>query len=151
MNARTQSEGEDPFELSRFVTAQESVFEVALQELRSGSKESHWMWFIFPQLAGLGSSAMAKKYAIRSLEEAHAYLNHAVLGPRMIDCCRALLSVNGKSAAEIMGSPDDVKLKSSMTLFSLVTETHPEFRKVLGKYFESQRDQRTLTLLDSRA
>lgn len=88
MNARTQSEGEDPFELSRFVTAQESVFEVALQELRSGSKESHWMWFIFPQLAGLGSSAMAKKYAIRSLEEAHAYLNHAVLGPRMIDCCR---------------------------------------------------------------
>lgn len=146
---RGNDDTEAPYELSRFVEAQEGVFEVALAELRRGRKSSHWMWFIFPQLEGLGRSAMARRYAIRSLEEARAYLDHPVLGPRLLQCCGALLSVRGKSASQIMGYPDDVKLRSSMTLFSLVSEKDPEFREVLAKYFEGLKDERTLTLLDS--
>jgi uncharacterized protein (DUF1810 family) len=138
---------EDPFDLSRFLSAQESVFETALRELRQGRKASHWMWFIFPQLDGLGTSSMAKKYAISGLEEARAYLRHPVLGPRLLECCRAILSVEGKSASEIMGYPDDMKLRSSMTLFSLVDGSPSEFREVLSKVFEGKPDQRTRQLL----
>lgn len=139
----------DPFNLARFVSAQEHVFDVALHELRQGRKESHWMWFIFPQLEGLGSSSMARKYAITSLDEATAYLRHPLLGSRLISCCRALLSVQGKSAWEIMGSPDDLKLRSSMTLFALIANAPPEFREVLEKFFGGGEDPRTRELLAS--
>src|ERR1043166_1196426 len=138
---------EDPFDLSRFVSAQESVFDKALRELRGGQKTSHWMWFIFPQLDGLGRSSMAKKYAIRGLDEAWAYWRHPVLGPRLLECCRAILSVEGKSALEIMGSPDDMKLKSSMTLFSLADGSPSEFGEVLLKFFGGEQDERTKQLL----
>lgn len=137
----------DPFRLFRFVDAQHSVFDAALSELRRGRKESHWMWYIFPQVAGLGSSPAARKYAIESLEEATAYLNHPVLGPRLLSCCRALLSIEGKSASDILGSPDDLKLRSSMTLFSSVSDSHAEFDQVLERFFGGRPDQRTLELL----
>jgi uncharacterized protein (DUF1810 family) len=135
------------FDLNRFVSAQEGVFEVALAELRRGQKRSHWMWFIFPQLAGLGYSSTSRKYAIKSLDEARAYLAHPVLGQRLLDCCRAILSVQGRSASEIMGYPDDLKLRSSITLFVLAADSHPEFRQVLDRYFGGQLDPRTLDLL----
>jgi uncharacterized protein (DUF1810 family) len=139
-----KQEAEDPFDLSRFVFAQESVFDTALRELQRGQKTSHWMWFIFPQLEGLGRSSMAKKYAIRGLDEARAYLRHPVLGPRLLECCRAILSVEGKSASEIMGDPDDMKLKSSMTLFSLVEGAPAEFREVLLKFYGGEQDEQTV-------
>jgi len=142
---------DDPFNLARFVTAQEGVFEVALAELRRGEKRSHWMWFIFPQIEGLGSSFTAKEYAIKSLDEARAYLKHPDLGPRLVECCRAVLSVHGKSASEIMGYPDDLKLRSSMTLFLLADDSYPEFRQVIDRYFQGQPDRRTLELLNRRA
>lgn len=135
------------YALDRFVTAQESIFDTALAELRRGQKRSHWMWFIFPQLDGLGSSAMARRYGIKSLEEAEAYLKHPDLGPRLIQCCQAILAVHGKSAWEILGSPDDLKLKSSMTLFSLAPGAPAEFKQVLHKYYGGQMDGRTLELL----
>jgi uncharacterized protein (DUF1810 family) len=141
----------DPFDLNRFVSAQEGVFEVALAELRRGQKRSHWMWFIFPQLAGLGSSSTSKKYAIESLDEARAYLAHPVLGQRLLDSCKAILSVQGRSASEIMGYPDDLKLRSSMTLFALTEGSHPEFRQVMDRYFDGQLDPRTLELLHVRS
>jgi len=137
----------DPFALERFVAAQERVFDDALAELRRGRKQSHWMWFIFPQLAGLGSSPTAARYAIQSLDEARTYLSHPILGPRLLQCCRAILSVQGKSASEILGYPDDLKLRSSMTLFALAGETHPEFNEVLAKYYGGQPDPRTVELL----
>jgi uncharacterized protein (DUF1810 family) len=137
----------DPFNLQRFVAAQRDVYEVALAELRRGQKESHWMWFIFPQIAGLGSSSTAIKYAINSKAEAQAYLEHPVLGPRLSECSKALLTVQGKSASEIMGYPDDLKLKSSMTLFAAVAKSPCEFRDVLAKFFGGQKDPRTIELL----
>jgi uncharacterized protein (DUF1810 family) len=137
----------DPFDLNRFVSAQEGVFEVALAELRRGQKRTHWMWFIFPQHAGLGFSSTSRKYAIKSLDEARAYLAHPVLGQRLLDCCKALLSVQGRSAAEIMGYPDDLKLRSSMTLFALAGGSHSEFRQVIDRYFDGQMDPPTLELL----
>lgn len=138
----------DRFNLQRFVDAQQDVYAQVLKELKSGRKVSHWMWFIFPQVQGLGNSLTSKKYAIRSLEEARAYLKHPVLGPRLLKCCRAILSVQGRSASEIMGYPDDLKLKSSMTLFSLADDTHPEFRQVIDRHFQGQSDGRTLELLN---
>jgi uncharacterized protein (DUF1810 family) len=140
----------DPFHLDRFVRAQERTYATALDELRRGSKESHWMWFVFPQLAGLGHSAMAREYAIKNLDEAHAYLAHPLLGPRLLECCRALLAVTGKSASEIMGYPDDMKLRSSMMLFSLATTTQPEFNAVLKKFFTGEPDALTFELLGGR-
>jgi uncharacterized protein (DUF1810 family) len=134
--------------LDRFSDAQRDSFETALEELRSGKKRSHWMWFIFPQVAGLGHSAMAERYAIRSREEAAAYLSHPVLGPRLIDCANALLHVEGKTVEEIMGYPDYLKLKSSMTLFAAVTaDSDSLFQKVLDKYFRGERDSRTIAFL----
>lgn len=140
----------DPFDLKRFVTAQEGVFGQALSELQRGRKESHWMWFIFPQLAGLGNSAMGKRYAIGSLEEAQAYLAHPVLGPRLLQCCDALLKVEGRSATQILGTPDDMKLRSSMSLFALVPDRGGEkkvFDAILAKYFGGMHDKRTRELL----
>jgi uncharacterized protein (DUF1810 family) len=148
MKSHEKADEGDPFNLARFVAAQEGVFEVALAELRRGEKRSHWMWFIFPQIEGLGSSFTTKKYAIRSLDEARAYLKHPDLGPRLLDCCRAILSVDGKSASEIMGYPDNLKLKSSMTLFLVVDDSHPEFRQVINQYFQAHLDERTLELLE---
>lgn len=136
----------DPFDLSRFVSAQEPLYAQALAELQRGRKVSHWMWFVFPQIAGLGSSAMAQRYAISGIEETRAYLAHPVLGVRLRECCAALLAVEGRSAYEILGSPDDMKLKSSMTLFDLV-EPRSVFVEVLGRYYRGQPDKRTLELL----
>jgi len=147
MNAPDDVATADAFHLARFLTAQEPIIDTALVELRRSRKESHWMWFIFPQAGGLGTISMAKRYAISSLEEARAYLDHPVVGPRLLECCRALLALDRRSASEIMGSPDDLKLRSSMTLFSLAGSAHPEFDQVLTKYFEDQHDHRTMELM----
>ncbi len=140
----------DPFDLGRFLSAQEDAFAASIDELTRGRKESHWMWFIFPQIDGLGSSSMAKRYAIKSREEAEAYLRHPVLCQRLTQCAEALLKVEGKSASQIMGSPDDLKLRSSMTLFASVAGGDAVFQKVIAKYFRGGKDQRTLDLLAER-
>ncbi len=137
----------DPYNLNRFLSAQEKTYETALAELRRGSKQTHWMWFIFPQIAGLGHSPTSEYYSIKSAEEARQYLKHPVLGPRLLECATALLDLKGRSASEIFGFPDDVKLKSSMTLFASVADSEPAFQHVLDKYFGGERDQRTLDLL----
>jgi uncharacterized protein (DUF1810 family) len=136
----------DPYDLARFVTAQEHNYADALAEIRDGDKVSHWMWFIFPQIAGLGHSSMAQKYAIQSVEEAAAYLVHPVLGPRLIECCEAALGVDGKSAFDIFGTPDDMKLRSCVTLFAAVSPAGV-FNKVLDKFFNGEPDRRTLKLI----
>lgn len=135
--------------LSRFIDAQESDYNQALTEIRNGRKQNHWMWYTFPQLAGLGYSDMARFYAIRNLEEASDYLAHPVLGSRLSDISNALLSVENRTANQIMGNPDDVKLRSSMTLFSLVPDTDPVFQAVLNKLFGGTPDSKTLALLKS--
>ena len=138
---------DDPFDLSRFTSAQASVYEIVLAELRSGRKRTHWMWFIFPQLEGLGHSTTAQYYAIRSVEETRQYLNHPVLGTRLTECAETVLAIDGRSVAEIFGYPDDRKLKSSMTLFAHVADPHSVFVRVLDKYFHGDQDRRTLDLL----
>jgi uncharacterized protein (DUF1810 family) len=138
----------DPFDLEHFVTAQEPVFTSALDELKAGCKRSHWMWFVFPQLRGLGHSAMADFYGISSLEEARAYLAHSLLGPRLILATRTVLAVDGRSLHAIFGSPDEVKFRSSMTLFSLAADNgESAFRQSLDRYCGRRADERTLTLL----
>ncbi len=131
--------------LVRFLHAQEegATYERALAELRAGRKRTHWMWFVFPQVAGLGSSAMAREYAIGSLAEAQAYLAEPVLGARLRECARALLALEGASAEEILGPVDALKLRSSMTLFALADPGEPLFREVLRRYFEAGSDERT--------
>lgn len=141
------TESDDPFQLERFIEAQHGVYEDALTELRRRRKTSHWMWFIFPQVAGLGSSAMAVRHAISSLAEARAYLNHPVLGRRLRDCASALTEHTGRSAHAILGSPDDLKLKSSMTLFAQAAPDEPLFGQVLDTYFDGERDPLTLARL----
>lgn len=141
-------EPSDPFDLSRFLTAQEAVYKRALAELHDGRKRSHWMWFIFPQIAGLGFSATSKQYAVKSRKEAEAYLGHPVLGGRLRECAGAVLAVENRSVAEIFGSPDNIKLKSSLTLFDAVSDFDGLFDSLLAKYFGGQRDTRTLALLD---
>jgi uncharacterized protein (DUF1810 family) len=130
----------DPEGLTRFVLAQEADYETALSEIRSGRKRSHWMWYIFPQYEGLGQSAMSRRYAIRSRAEAEAYLLHPVLGPRLIECAEAVVGVEGRSAAEIFGSPDDMKLRSCATLFACVSPPGSVFHRLLDKYFRGERD-----------
>jgi uncharacterized protein (DUF1810 family) len=137
----------DPFNLVRFVRAQEGVYADALSEIRGGRKRSHWMWFVFPQLAGLGSSAMAERYAIGSLAEARAYLVHPVLGPRLVECAEAACAIIDRSAFEVFGTPDDLKLRSSATLFDAASEPGSIFERLLDKFFEGQRDARTLALV----
>lgn len=137
----------DPFNLSRFLGVQEEDYEPALAEIRAGKKQSHWMWYIFPQMAGLGSSPMAQRYAIKSRAEAAAYLAHPVLGPRLVACAEAAVAVERKTAFDIFGWPDDMKLRSSATLFAAVSPPGSVFEKLLVKYFRGEPDPRTLELL----
>jgi uncharacterized protein (DUF1810 family) len=136
---------DDPHGLQRFVDAQDraGTYERALAELRAGRKSSHWMWFVFPQIAGLGQSAMARTYAVASLEEAKAYLAHPLLGPRLLECTRALAKQSGKTAEQIFGEIDAVKLRSSMTLFHHADPEQPLFQQMLDRYYDSSTDQRT--------
>ena len=138
---------EDPHRLNRFVEAQAAVYSQALAELRAGYKQSHWMWFVFPQLEGLGMSETARRYGIRSLDEARAYLRHAVLGARLIECANAVLGITGRSAHDIFGSPDDMKLRSSATLFAQVSDSRSVFHQLIDRYFDGQADERTMALL----
>jgi uncharacterized protein (DUF1810 family) len=137
---------DDPYDLQRFVDAQEGIYEQALAEIRAGHKRSHWMWFVFPQFAGLGFSPTSQHYAIKSLEEAKAYLSHPVLGARLIECTEAVLRIGGRSAHDIFGSPDDMKLRSSATLFAAVSPERSVFHRLLDTYFEGRADGRTLSL-----
>ena len=138
---------EQPTNLDRFIKAQENIYKEALSEIRAGRKRSHWMWYIFPQLAGLGFSETSKYYAIKDLPEAEAYASHPVLGNRLIEICTTLLGLGENNANRIFGSPDDMKLKSSMTLFSSLPKADPVFGQVLDKFYEGSKDQRTLELL----
>ena len=134
-------------ELSRFLEAQNQLYLKALEEVRNGRKVSHWMWFIFPQLTGLGSSDMSKHYAINDLDEARAYLEHPVLGKHLVEISLELMKLGDFTALQVFGSPDDKKLFSSMTLFSMVPDTNPVFAAVLERYFNGLQDQNTLQLL----
>ena len=146
MNAATGSA--DPFDLNRFLRAQEVTYAQALSEISSGRKRTHWMWFIFPQIVGLGSSEMARRFAINSIAEAEAYLRHPVLGPRLVECAAAALAAPGRSAREIFGQPDDMKLRSSATLFALVSPAESVFHRLLDRFFSGEGDPRTLQLLN---
>jgi uncharacterized protein (DUF1810 family) len=137
----------DPFDLHRFVDAQARVYPDVLDELRAGRKRSHWIWFIFPQIDGLGSSPTAARYAISSLDEARAYLRHDVLGPRLHDCTRLVNAAQGRSIGEIFGSPDDMKVRSSMTLFARATPDNGDFVELLARYYDGAEDPLTLELL----
>lgn len=137
----------DPHNLSRFIEAQEQSYPVALAELQQGQKRSHWMWFIFPQLAGLGRSATAQYYAIKSLAEARDYLDHPVLGPRLVECAETVLGIQGRSAHEIFGAPDDLKLRSCATLFACVASAGSVFERLLDQYYQGEREAKTLRLL----
>jgi uncharacterized protein (DUF1810 family) len=139
----------DPFNLQRFLTAQAEDYDCALEELQMGRKESHWIWYVFPQVAGLGHSPMAQEYAIRSRDEAVAYLNHPVLGARLTQCCEAPLKHAGKKVQDIMGFPDDLKLRSSMTLFAMVSSEDSVFHNVLNTFYSGQMDERTITFLSA--
>jgi len=141
----------DTHNLQRFLDAQESDYQQALGEIKSGQKRSHWMWYIFPQFEGLGFSPTSVHYAIKSPAEATAYLDHPVLGQRLRECVDALLAVSGRTAQQIFGSPDDLKLKSCMTLFAQVSPGGSTFEQVLEKYYDGQRDQKTLDLLRKSA
>lgn len=136
----------DPFDLARFVRAQQPDYDRALAELRAGSKRTHWMWYIFPQLAGLGRSPMAQRYAISGVPEAQAYLRHDVLGPRLIACATAVRDLEGRTAHEIFGSPDDLKLRSCATLFAPVS-ADPVFAQLLTQYFDGTGDPDSLPRL----
>lgn len=140
---------EDPFDLERFVHAQDAggTYQRALQELRDGEKQSHWMWFIFPQIAGLGQSPTSRKYAITSLAEAEAYLAHPALGPRLLECARAVAAHTGLSAVRIFGGIDARKLQSCMTLFLRAAKHEPVFQEVLDQYFDGRADPATDRLL----
>jgi uncharacterized protein (DUF1810 family) len=142
----------DPFDLERFVTAQEPVFETALAELRAGRKRTHWMWFVFPQLAGLGHSSTARFYGIGSIDEARAYLAHPVLGPRLDICTRTVLASESPSLHAMFGSPDDLKFRSCMTLFSLAADNRDNpFRQALDCWCGGQPDPQTVVLIDEPA
>ncbi len=142
----------DPYDLQRFVNAQNeqygraghTIFDEACEELRAGAKRSHWMWFVFPQIKGLGSSPFARKFAISSVAEAQAYLQHPVLGPRLIDCTQLMNQIQGRTAGQILGGIDEMKFRSSMTLFSAATTENRVFLDALEKYFQGEPDQATL-------
>jgi uncharacterized protein (DUF1810 family) len=137
----------DPFNLSRFVQAQEGAYEQALNEIKNGRKQSHWMWYIYPQFDGLGFSSMSRRYSIKSIAEAKAYLSHPVLGPRLVECTEAALRLEELSALEIFSSPDDMKLRSCSTLFASVSPGESVFHRLLDKYFQGRLDDETLRLL----
>jgi len=137
----------DPYDLARFVEAQEHDYVQALSEIRRGRKRSHWMWYIFPQFDGLGFSSASRRYSIKSVAESEAYLRHPVLGPRLVESARATLGVEGRSALEVFGSPDDMKLRSSAMLFASVSPAGSVFEQVLDRYFGGEPDGKTLQLL----
>jgi uncharacterized protein (DUF1810 family) len=137
----------DPFDLQRFVDAQARVYAQVIDELTAGRKRSHWIWFVFPQIAGLGSTSTAARYAISSLDEARAYVRHEVLGPRLRECTRLVNAVQDRSIGQIFGSPDDMKVRSSMTLFARATLDNREFVELLARYYDGEEDPRTLQQL----
>jgi uncharacterized protein (DUF1810 family) len=139
---------DDPYDLNRFLGAQEGVYERALAELKDGQKRTHWMWYIFPQINGLGYSPTAKRYSIKSIEEARQYLNHPVLGKRLLECAEAVIALKGGSLSEIFGYPDDLKFKSSMTLFENIAGSGSVFSSALDRYCHGERDATTLGLLE---
>jgi len=138
---------DDPFDLQRFVVEQDRVYGSVIDELRSGRKRSHWIWFVFPQVRGLGHSAMAHRYGISSLDEARAYLAHELLGPRLRECARLVAHIGGRSADDIFGWPDNLKVRSSMTLFARATDDNADFRAVLDKFYDGEDDPATVELL----
>lgn len=138
---------DDPYDLQRFVRAQEPVYAQVLAELAEGRKRSHWMWFVFPQLRGLGRSATAQHFGLASRAEAAAYGRHPLLGSRLRECTALVLALQGRSATQVFGPPDDLKFRSSMTLFAQVVPGEPAFRAALDRYFGGQADARTLALL----
>lgn len=147
---RAFNDGADPYNLARFVEAQEADYDTAISEIRSGRKRSHWMWYIFPQYDGLGTSATARHYAIKSVAEAEAYLRHPILGPRLKESIQAVLGIQGRSALEVFGSPDDMKLRSCATLFASISPADSLFDQLLGRYFGGERDDRTLRLIEGQ-
>ncbi|MCW2121035.1 DUF1810 domain-containing protein [Flavobacterium sp. 7A] len=136
--------------LNRFLEVQETKYQVALNEIQHGKKQTHWMWYIFPQIKGLGSTENAVFYGINNLDEAQEFFNHPILGPRLIQITQELLKIENKSAFEIMGTPDDKKLKSCMTLFGHIPNTNALFQEVLNKYFKGEKDLKTIILLKSQ-
>jgi uncharacterized protein (DUF1810 family) len=140
----------DPHDLARFITAQEGDYAQALSEIRGGRKQSHWMWYVFPQFDGLGFSSISRRYAIKSVAEAEAYLRHPVLGPRLLEISRAALGVEARSALELFGSPDDMKLRSCATLFASVSPAGSVFEQLIDRYFGGEADPRTLRLLGQK-
>lgn len=152
MGKSLSSKDADPFDLRRFVDAQDRVYPTVLDELRGGRKRSHWIWFVFPQLRGLGRSQTALHYGISSLEEAQAYLAHPVLGPRLRECTRLVVAIDDSSADDVFGWPDNLKVRSSMTLFARATDdpdVHAEFRAVLDKFYDGAEDSATVDLLSA--
>ena len=147
MGKSLSSKDADPFDLQRFVDAQDRVYPTVLDELRSGRKRSHWIWFVFPQLRGLGRSPTALHYGISSLAEAQAYLAHATLGARLRECARVVAAIEGSSADAIFGWPDNLKVRSSMTLFARATDDNADFRAVLDKFYGGDEDDATVELL----
>jgi uncharacterized protein (DUF1810 family) len=147
LGANEHDAAPDPWNLNRFIQAQEDAYDPALQEIRRGRKQSHWMWYVFPQFAGLGQSTVAKHYSIGSIAEAEAYLAHPLLGPRLIECFQSVLLIQGSTAHEIFGSPDDLKLRSCATLFASISPKGSIFTRLLEKYFEGSPDGRTLQLI----
>ena len=137
----------DPYGLSRFIEAQDADYEQALAEIRSGRKRSHWMWYVFPQFTGLGSSPTSMHYAIKSRDEAEAYLSHPIIGRRLVECAEAVLQIRDRSAFEVFGSPDDMKLRSSATLFASVSAEGSVFHRLIDQYFDGRRDDRTIELM----
>jgi uncharacterized protein (DUF1810 family) len=146
-NSGDSRDKDDPYNLNRFLQAQENDYEQALSEIKSGRKRTHWMWYIFPQIDGLAFSSTAKHYSIKSIEETRAYLDHAILGARLRECAEAVVGLEGRFAAEIFGSPDDLKLKSCATLFACVSPPGSVFDRLLAKYYGNRRDEKTLRLL----
>jgi len=133
--------------INRLLEAQQAVYSKVLKELRNGKKTTHWMWFIFPQIEGLGHSSTAKYYSIKTIEEAKEYLAHPILGARLLECASIILEIENKTADDIFGYPDNAKLKSSMTLFNFISPEHKEFADVLKKYFAGEQDEKTIAIL----
>jgi uncharacterized protein (DUF1810 family) len=138
---------DEPYDLQRFVHAQDRMYDTVIDELRGGRKRSHWIWFVFPQLRGLGRSPTALQYGITSLDEARAYLAHEVLGPRLRECARLVAAIDGRSVGDIFGFPDDLKVRSSMTLFARATDDNADFVAVLDKFYNGEEDPVTVELL----
>jgi uncharacterized protein (DUF1810 family) len=136
-----------PHNLQRFLTAQQNEYPIALAEIKQGRKRSHWMWYIFPQIAGLGFSETSRHYALKNIEEAHAYLNHPILGSRLIEICTELLNLPTNNATQIFGTPDDMKLRSCVTLFATLPNANSVFQQVLNKFFNEEEDSATLRII----